>query len=378
MFDHPHPRRYTPVLIFLLTLLPAVASANAGTPLMWASAFHLIIGNLFIGILEGSVMAQVFRVAPWKAIGLAISANYASAWIGYALLMNRFVLAANISIETFWVSLVLLIVVAFILSLLIEFPFFWYARRIGNGAMTSVGKALLFANFLSYVLLITGYALVSPISLLSQNRVVTINEMDLPESCVVFFISQDGHKVVQLELSDVSQTKIVSESSQSEQSDRLIFKSDTETEASLHLLVKNLHPGETPTSVPLLPKVSGQLFGEPASRDNSDDEPVLTWWNFGQSPATSEGAEWNFKAGFWAGEGLTATRLSDKRTFHFAMELPFFQWEIRNVTHLPGDVVLFQLGADQICVMQPSQKKIALVARGRGPAVIKKLPPVSP
>jgi len=43
-------------LIFL-ALLPTVAYADAGTPLMWAGLFHLFIGNAIIGVVEGLILA---------------------------------------------------------------------------------------------------------------------------------------------------------------------------------------------------------------------------------------------------------------------------------------------------------------------------------
>ncbi len=52
---------------------------------------------------------------------------------------------------------------------------------------------------------------------------------------------------------------------------------------------------------------------------------------------------------------------------------------VRNATHLPGDAVLFQLGRDQICVLDPVRRQVALLARGRGPtAVMAEAAPPSP
>jgi hypothetical protein len=40
---------------------------------------------------------------------------------------------------------------------------------------------------------------------------------------------------------------------------------------------------------------------------------------------------------------------------------------LRNATVLPDGKLLFQLGADQICLLDADRKEIALVVRGRGP-----------
>ena len=50
--------RYMP-MILALTILPSMASANAGTPLMWASMLHLVFGNAIIGLIEGLILARL-------------------------------------------------------------------------------------------------------------------------------------------------------------------------------------------------------------------------------------------------------------------------------------------------------------------------------
>ena len=47
--------------------VPASAAANAGTPLLWLSLFHLTVGNALIGIVEGFVVGRLLRVPISKA-----------------------------------------------------------------------------------------------------------------------------------------------------------------------------------------------------------------------------------------------------------------------------------------------------------------------
>ncbi|RYD32450.1 MAG: hypothetical protein EOP85_21735, partial [Verrucomicrobiaceae bacterium] len=60
--DHDcQKNRVKNLLPFLLLLsLTGTASANAGTPMMWASSLHLLFGNLVIGFLEGFIIASFF------------------------------------------------------------------------------------------------------------------------------------------------------------------------------------------------------------------------------------------------------------------------------------------------------------------------------
>ena len=49
------------------TISPRVAHANMGTALMWAPIFHLLFGNVIIGLGEGLALGFLFRVGKWKA-----------------------------------------------------------------------------------------------------------------------------------------------------------------------------------------------------------------------------------------------------------------------------------------------------------------------
>ena len=60
--------------------------------------------------------------------------------------------------------------------------------------------------------------------------------------------------------------------------------------------------------------------------------------------------------------------------FNYTVTTPFAIWPVSNATHIAGDYGVFQLGKDQICLLDPEKKRIALVARGFGPVVAK--PPI--
>jgi len=99
-----------------------------------------------------------------------------------------------------------------------------------------------------------------------------------------------------------------------------------------------------------------------------------TWFNFGTALRLGSQGEdrWTFRTGFWAVEGMRARKEKTGETFRFSWETPFSQWIVRNAIQLPDDHVIFQLGEDQVCVLEPDTKRIALLARGRGPVVVMK------
>jgi hypothetical protein len=69
-------------------------------------------------------------------------------------------------------------------------------------------------------------------------------------------------------------------------------------------------------------------------------------------------------ANFFASDGLS---ISGQQPL--TLYTPVLAWAPRNATVLPGDEVVFQLGPDIICVFDRETRKLAQLARGRGPVV---------
>jgi hypothetical protein len=56
--------------------------ADAGTPLMWTSMLHLLVGNALIGVGEGLLLVRLFKTSANWTIPVMMAANYFSAWTG--------------------------------------------------------------------------------------------------------------------------------------------------------------------------------------------------------------------------------------------------------------------------------------------------------
>jgi hypothetical protein len=63
--------------------------------------------------------------------------------------------------------------------------------------------------------------------------------------------------------------------------------------------------------------------------------------------------------------------LEVERKFRFTIEIPLTAWLVRSATHLDEDYAVFQLGNDQIYLLHPERKQIALIARGKSPVAAK-------
>ena len=77
---------------------------------------------------------------------------------------------------------------------------------------------------------------------------------------------------------------------------------------------------------------------------------------------------WQFSFG-WMADGLHGENAMQGRWLDVSLETPFVHWYIGYPTQLPDGRVVFQLGTNQICVLDPGARKVALLAKGRWPVV---------
>lgn len=109
-----------------------IVLANPGSALLTLETVHSTLLNLLVGLVEGWMVTRYARVKLGRAAGIMILANYVSAFIGGSLL---FELSAQF--EAVWAPepplyhagrlLALLAVIAFVLAVVLEFPFVLWA-----------------------------------------------------------------------------------------------------------------------------------------------------------------------------------------------------------------------------------------------------------
>jgi hypothetical protein len=298
--------------VFLLLAMPAIAQANTGTVFMWATFLHLLVGNLLLGIMEGCFLAKVFKVPKGKSIGLFILANYYSAWLGACILptiSNDFPL----TLTNAWIFLWFMVFVAYILTLILELPF---AIFIFIGHVSWFRKAVhatLLVQTVSYVLLFGWYFMASGTSLYTKTDIVPVSSMHLPKDVVVYFTSAEDGQVYSGAL------------------DKRVWQG---------------------SSYPDLHDEEGTRLGK---------VPQL---------GSAEASSWEFFVNFWAEMGLRGTNKKSGKRVRIALKTPFVSWYISEAVHLPGDKVLFQLSHNQICLYDPEEQEIALLALGNSPVAL--------
>lgn len=365
-----NPRRLILAIVLVLGL-STTAYANAGTPLMWASALHLVIGNLILGIIEGTLLVWWFRARSLRAFPSMIAANYFSAWLGGYLLFLGVAKVPDINLSNFWFWFWLFWIAAFVITCGLEFPFVFAALWKRGQGLGRIALACLLVHAISYLLLTGWYRGASKLTMVTEFRLVPIQEMNPESRYTLFFITQDGKQVMESGLLGTSPRPVFSIPS-GRQPNRLMARLNDEGRYDLYLIY---HAGGPQPSYEMIQKDFACLA--PLDYRSSCDgewDPKEAWEYYFYIPALGEPSSWEFDLGFWPFEGIYATERATGEVRSWGLETPMVEWSVRNAVQLEGDRLVFQLGRDQICVLDPETRRIALIARGFGPLVAQKCP----
>lgn len=368
----------------VLLLSPATAHADVGTPLMWATLFHLFIGNLLIGIFEGYLLAKFFKLPKLRSIILMIIANYVSMWLGGLLLLGWLSSLIPVDLSSGRWIYPGLILLSFILTLLMEYPFVFGAFKGVQGKWKKAWKGTLLTQLLSYIILFGWYGMTSHATLYTENKVVQLFEMELPKDVTIYFISAEDGNVYSGNLAEQDWQKVYD-----------LYKKDEKTVNCL-----NVWPSEKNTNLWDLVFCErdrkGVKIAEIILKDIAQDatpsrdsilnngpytDPYRQLYIDAPQIGDAKQSDWyDFRTGSWSSEGFWGRNKKTNKKVHVSFEIPYGNyWWVRFVTHLPTDKILFQLGRDQICLYDLNKKQVALVARGRGPVAVigkKDQPPV--
>ncbi|MBO6535732.1 MAG: hypothetical protein JJ966_05875 [Balneolaceae bacterium] len=155
--------KYFLTTILILFFLVTPVYGNAGSPMMWFGILHLFLINLLIGLGETKILNYIYKV-DIKSIPI-IFGNYVSMFFGLWFIAPHFSKFGNnydfwggqtnlgdYEITGFYIGFLS----AFILSIVIEIPFFIWANNKNRSFFTAVKNSLL-ANILSNLVMFSIY-----------------------------------------------------------------------------------------------------------------------------------------------------------------------------------------------------------------------------
>ncbi len=353
-------RKRTSLSVFLV-LIPCVALADAGTPLVWATAFHMLLGNAILGVFEGWFLAQVFDLRDLRCMGIMILANYFSAWIG-VFIVDALAGTQAVDIYNALRVTLTLILASYLLTVLLEWPFvalcFWHSDRWLSRSV----RGSLMVQTASYILLFGGFWLVSGKTLYTSTEVVPPTELSLPVGVQVFYIASSDGDVYRLSHSN-SPTKVCTLNA-TNVSDFLRFQASKQDTNLWDLVVVMDGRQLNEEAIPILLN----------ALRNPSREMRLTqqYWGWGTAPkvGTATNSQWHFAWAHWEDLGMWGTNEKTGERLRVAFGTPVLGWPVWRAIHLPGDEVLFQLGEDQLCLLDTTGRRVALIARGHGPVAV--------
>jgi hypothetical protein len=344
--------------VFLFSIAtPQTAFADVGTPLLWAGLLHMVIGNAVIGVVEGLVLAKLFSLAKIRTVIVMIVANYFSAWVGELFLGSLIVNHLHIDLNNGWRWFWIMVLFTYWITLALEWPFVAFCLRGSVNWFRKSIKGNLIIQTLSYAVLFGWYWMASETSLYTRMHVVSPREVSLPESVLMYFISEHDGDVYVRDLSG-RENRHVFELQSTNEYDVLVFQSSASQTDTWDLFARI---GQRDPRLVEIEK--GFSDAAVAHRPN----PQFREYEIPRL-GNADKNEWSF--GWWGDEELYGTNAVKRKEVFFSYETPFAQWTVRSATQLPGDKVLFQLGENQICVFDPESKKVALLAHGRSPVAV--------
>jgi len=350
--------RYLFLLVALV--LPFTAEANMGTGLMFAKGLHVTYGNVVIGLLEGLLLWKLSKYPFWKCFGLMLLANFFSTLIGLPL-FNKLELLLPLGWNNARGLFCLLVFLAYLLTLVSEFPFICFAFRSTPLSFKRTIRASFIIQSVSYLLLIGWYGLVTP----PPVKVVDPATMVLPKEVTLYFIATADGDVYSGSL-DERKWKRVFEFNEGK--DYGLFSKKSPQLSGAWDLIACSGRWYDETSTNSTPIVIKEQFA-------TGDKPVRESYGIIPTLGTTN-ASWKI----WHYVGMLRGHNEAKsRGFAFTMGTPFCSWHISDPILLPNDKILLQLwigrdrAQDHICIYDPLADELAVIARGKSPmAVLKK------
>jgi hypothetical protein len=337
---------------------------------MWASMFHLAIGNLFIGLFEAFLIRLCFHIRGKRLFINAVWANYTSSIVGAVLIsygsggIIRWV-GGPLPIYALGKIMVILAILSYLLTVFVEWPFYFAAMRKQATDWKRALRASILVNSASYLLLIGWYFMASsgPIDW-GVKLVRPANMQPFPQARVLYF-SPDGNSVMQMRLDGSAPSKLSALDAR-ENWDALAFQ-PADRVNYVHLEVfRTSDPREEaiaemgPCRVATRP--SGFPWNSPYSSDDLQD---------------SSARRWSLEGGFGYG-GLWADDIATGSSrMIMSVDMPGLEWFMRSETILPDNQLVLELSG-QIIWVDLSRNIAAGIAAGSNPVVVLDEPTTQP
>jgi hypothetical protein len=352
-------RRRIVWLSFILAAVPSAAHANPGAPLFAAGFTHLVFLNLLIGLGEGLIVALIFKIKAGTAVTYMIAANYFSTLVGFLafapLMALAWLILKSATIYNLWLLIWAYIAALYLLAVVLEWPFCFRALRLSRPTGSRILGISLLASFVaqtaSYAVLIPYYEHASVYHVYKDFTVD--RDLSFAKPATVYFLREDG--VYKVKTDGSALRKLLDTRAVGKLYDLSVY--GNATSKYLELSMATDRASEL--------TISNHFAPTPLESTGWHDGG-LSW--FAQHPMALDlrpypHSKWNARA---LESGVSMEEYGSWDGIWIALRLPFFQWNGRSVTMLPGDQVVAELSG-QIVILDAKSRKMGLIAMGRNP-----------
>ena len=146
----------------LMFFYPSLAEANGDIGLVFCFGLYFILGNILIALIEGTLIARLFSLKVRRTIFIMLGANYFSASVGVLLLL---LLPSAVTGDKLPFPIItshpigVRIIFSYLLTVILEWPFCWWALSNKEKRAERSFLASLFAQTVSYAVFVFYYLL---------------------------------------------------------------------------------------------------------------------------------------------------------------------------------------------------------------------------
>lgn len=313
------------------------------------AGLHLVVFNLIIGIFEGLCLGLIFKLPKWKTMGLMICANYASSLLGVPFLQE--ITAAEIEPCQIKAFIIKIVVAAYLLTLLLEFPFvYWACKRTQFRLIKSILGSL-FVQTISYSILFAfWYHLVCSVSILDTVNWVETSDFIKNKTASMYYIDSSGKNIYRMNLDGSNQT--------------LMNTSETLTWEELNF---ELNSKTNTYDLTAFPDPNHIIIQSALSRTEYQERRMARqkWGYYAEDLRGNDNQKWDIYRSVY---NIYLTNDSTGQKISLRLDIPFLNWLFLWPVILPGDEVVFQWGK-QICIYSCYENKLVVLTKGSSPVV---------
>ncbi|MBN1346760.1 MAG: hypothetical protein JXQ73_28980 [Phycisphaerae bacterium] len=369
-------RHYVIAAAVILLCVCSPAEANAGSAMMLGRAMHLYFGNAVFGIVEGVLIAWLFKVRAGRAVLAMIIGNYVSMFAGqlalggaragfYETLLDG---ASIYEISDLHVRYFHgLFVLSLLLTFVIEWPFcLWALKRVaGRRFVKSLGADLL-AQGVTYSVLVGMAAWGGSYQLVTEVRLDPSVVSEAGGDAKIYYLSPEG---------DLHRIRLDG------QGDRMIAPLGLANNWVDLVLTQEVHGGpwalclrERSEPRVLVPDLGMSVAPDCLDRrtETIGGREVAMIWNRG--PYTHaldyrppDRRDWEVKIWWWF--GVLASNKKTGEQLKVALDTPLVTWRAEYGTVLPDNRVVFEMG-DHLLLLDLNSRRLGAIAKGRRPIVV--------